>query len=147
MTTETLYLPICYILLDLRDGFVTVVVGTDDECKLFVLQKGVVCKRSTYSRGSMEDQGWELRPGIVRLRNEDPDVFQVDVQSLYAGNVLKDDSDESSEDKFRTLGQLYVLADKTKHVHAKNHTVEAIYLVVPTNHDVCDNLADMIITI
>ncbi|KAF2443932.1 hypothetical protein P171DRAFT_485401 [Karstenula rhodostoma CBS 690.94] len=138
-----------YILPVLGNEFVTVVVGTGDERKSFALHKSVVCKRSEFFHASLCGDWKESHADKIELPEDDPDIFQLYNQSLYVGNVHQAEPDESSQSKYHYLGQLYVFADKMINVQAKNHVTEAIFhrlkaSVIPINHDVCDELADMI---
>ncbi|KAL1601693.1 hypothetical protein SLS60_006608 [Paraconiothyrium brasiliense] len=74
----------------------------------------------------MSGEWLESRTGKVKLPDDDPNIFRVYIQSLYAGNIRQAESDKSSEARFRNLGQLYVLVDKMMDVHAKDQVVEAI---------------------
>jgi hypothetical protein len=69
----------------------------------------------------------ESEDGIVRLPEDDPQVFDIYVQSLYLGHVSQFNGQDADGLDYGMLADLYAIAQKLQDVKAKNTASRAIY--------------------
>jgi hypothetical protein len=100
-------------------------VGKDDTQKKFHVHESLITARSLFFRNALQGNWKEAQDRVVKLTKDDPEVFSLYLQGLYAGHL--DPKDDTPADKAYVLrGGLFVLAERIRDVKTKNLVIEAI---------------------
>lgn len=103
-------------------------VGKDDKEQVFLVDKDIICTRSGFFAKALKG-GWkEADEGLVRLPEDDPQIFKLYLNLVYFGSIpakardVKEISDEDME-----LFKLYILSERLQDTHSQNTIIEAVH--------------------
>lgn len=108
-----------------------ILVGKEE--KVFHVNEAFLTERSKFFKKAMNSKWLEGQTKVVRLVEDDPDIFEIYINLVYTGRLPIFDNATTMrnlpkmiEDGYSQLSHLYVLAEKLQDVKAKNSTVDAI---------------------
>ncbi|KAF2122116.1 hypothetical protein BDV96DRAFT_640181 [Lophiotrema nucula] len=118
----------------LGKAFITIVVGEGDEQEEFTIHEALATQRSRFFRNCMKGNWKEAEDRVVKLPKEEPAIFELYVQSLYAGHVSNQDD---TSPPFPKLGKIFALAHMLQDTEARNTATKEIFakierVVVPS---------------
>ncbi|KAH7095302.1 hypothetical protein FB567DRAFT_543641 [Paraphoma chrysanthemicola] len=129
---------------------VKIVVGRDDDKRELHVHEALLTARSKFFASAMR-KGWkEAEEKIVKLPDDEHDVFELYASLVYTGTVPAFDEQlervipgyaeeticnhpQVCGSKYESLVKLYVLAEKLQDTQAKNATVDA--LITKVQHE------------
>jgi hypothetical protein len=71
---------------DLGTKTMTVRVGDGDTLKTFLVHEKLICERSEFFRTCVNGNWEEYKDGVVTLPKDNPELFQLYIQSLYVSS-------------------------------------------------------------
>lgn len=105
------------------------VVGSGDKQQNFDVHEAILITRSSFFKAALSGDWTEAKARVVKLPEDDPDVFQNYIHLLYTG-LLRIGStiiprNYIGYDERVAMMKLYVLAEKLQDMETKNATVNA----------------------
>jgi hypothetical protein len=102
-------------------------VGTDTP-KRFIVHEGLVKPRSEFVRLALRGEWKEAQDRTIPLPEDDPDIFLVYQQWLYASliHTRPSSAPTKADDEYRTLVKAYILGEKMMDGNFKDSVVDAI---------------------
>jgi hypothetical protein len=107
-----------------------VVVGKEPTQEHFSVHEGIMCARSEFFRRAMNGNWAERAERLIRLPEDDPEIFAIYVNLVYTNVVATRPAVEVKTtdiftSEFIELSKLYVLAEKLCDIAAKNAAIES----------------------
>lgn len=107
------------------------IVGVDSDAKDFHVHEDALRRHSEFFRAALIGDWNEAREGIVRLPEEDPEVFDTFVTFVYSGRVnVPQDTDCSTDkvdsDELGALADCWLLADRMISQSFKDAVADAL---------------------
>ncbi|KAH7095174.1 hypothetical protein FB567DRAFT_575012 [Paraphoma chrysanthemicola] len=110
-------------------GFIHVCVGPNDAQVTFDVHESVITARSPFFAKAMSGDWKEAQTRIVKLPDDEPDIFKRYIHLLYTNDLVVSPATPSEEDPNSEdgsiLAKLYILAEKLRDIKAKNAVVQA----------------------
>ncbi|KAH7085250.1 hypothetical protein BKA63DRAFT_13643 [Paraphoma chrysanthemicola] len=111
-----------------------VVVGKEPNEKRFLVHEGFVCARSAFFQRAMNGPWAERDERIIKLPEDDPEVFAIYVNFVYTNTVATGPLERpihraTARTEYMLLSKLYVLCEKLCDIAAKNAVLQAIRAV------------------
>jgi hypothetical protein len=123
-----------------------IVVGGEGVARQFAIHEALLTTRSEFFKKAMGKGGKEVEDKVVKLPDDDMDIFALYEQLVYTGRLpIFDNSVDRFEysqvfgpnpydckdcgkcgEEYLTLTNVYVLAEKLQDIKAKNTTIDAI---------------------
>ncbi|KAF2470311.1 uncharacterized protein BDR25DRAFT_171249, partial [Lindgomyces ingoldianus] len=104
---------------------IAVLVGQGDDQRSFDVHESLITSRSRFFCNAMNGKWKEAEERTVALLEDDPIVFELYLQCLYAGHANLDEDIEIG-DQYVLWGRLFVLAEKLRDLESKNIIVDAL---------------------
>ncbi|KAI4634342.1 hypothetical protein J4E83_001660 [Alternaria metachromatica] len=111
--------------------FVTVIVGKEPDQQRFSVHEGIMCARSEFFQRAMNGNWTESKERIIRLPEDDPEIFNIYINFLYTGNVVTNAIEEPKTathivGEMHVLGRLYVIGEKLQDKATKNSAIKSL---------------------
>lgn len=106
-------------------------VGPEGSQEDFLLHEGILGGRSEFFKRAMNGNWAESKKCIIKLPEDDPEMFNTYINFLYTGRVVTNTLEKPihSQDivkEMRVLGQLYVLSEKLQDKTANNSAIQGL---------------------
>ncbi|CAO2656037.1 Nn.00g048400.m01.CDS01 [Neocucurbitaria sp. VM-36] len=107
-------------LLDFSSPTLKVMVGEEGNEEDFWVHQKILTSRSEFFKRATNGQWLESDERLITLPEDRPDVFRLYLNLLYTRQV--------ATKSWRTLCQVYVLAEKLQDASAKNSVIDAMHV-------------------
>jgi hypothetical protein len=125
---------------------VKVDVGTAPKLQIFDVHIAVVTARSDFFKNALSREWKEAAEKVVKLPDDDPEVFAIYVHHLYTGELaVKPEEQYYAADNYvktyQDFAHLYVFAEKVQGIETKNAVIRAMLdagrIVLPKRTSIC----------
>jgi hypothetical protein len=121
-----------------KSTLLTVIVGKAPNQEDFSVHEGIICTRSEFFRRAMNGNWAESEERVVKLPDDDPEIFAAYINLVYTNNVATNETKEPKttdqlSDEHIVLAKLYVLSEKLCDKAAKNAAINIVYSGTPKN--------------
>jgi hypothetical protein len=111
----------------------TIIVGSGASEKRFSVHESFICARSEFFRRAMNGNWAESEERLVKLSEDDPEIFAIYINHVYTNNIATNSCEGSKagdliRHELLMLSNLYILCENLCDKAGKNAMVEAIEL-------------------
>jgi len=117
---------------NLYASMVTIIVGPEE--RSYIIHKGILCKHAAYFEAALSAGFLESRTMTIRLDEEDPLIFDIFINWLYARKILPDDA-SVIDMAWQMKAELYIFADRRGCSALKNDTINLMVEHALDNED------------
>lgn len=144
------------LLSSLQGGMITIVMGSPgNRVTDFAIHRELITRRSAFIREALNKNWKEAKTGIIRLPEDEDDIFALYHAWLYTGYIdsrgeapddggIGQDNDMFTSKEYEKLAKCYILGDKLLDTRFKDCTVDCILSVLRVSRKFDHSLSGLV---